>query len=223
MPIMSGKVIYDNLAIKPPTTLRMQISKSTLTGAKSYLGTIKDNKTVDNVRWGLEVHVCKEGESDCNTAYKAVTVVFSSDRANSRWLLWIYVESFYVTPSAQFIYEAFRFGQETDVTIDVTFRDTTIVVALNGKEVLNTDTLKKFEQIRTLKANNYFYDPTGAEIAGVADQYLVYNLQIVQITTFDVTGLLNAIIPIAIAIAVIGIVISLLRTGILKIPIPKPA
>jgi hypothetical protein len=223
MPVMSNKVTYGNLAIKPPITLRMQLPKTTILGAKSYLGTTKDTTTVDNVRWGLEVHVCKEGEPDCTTTYHALSVVISSDRGNNRWLVTAYVESYYVTPSAQFVYEAFKFGQETDVTIDVTFRDSIIVVTFNGKEVLNTDTLKKFEQIRTLKSNNYFYNPAGAEITGVADQYLVYNLQMVQAPTFDVSGLLNAIIPLAIALAVIGIVISLLRTGILRIPIPKPA
>jgi hypothetical protein len=128
-----------------------------------------------------------------------------------------------VTPSARFIYEAFRFGQETDVTIDIAFRDSIVVVTFNGREILNTDTLKKFEQIRTLKTLNYFYDPAGAEIAGVADQYLVYNLQIIQVTAFDVSGLLNAIIPVAVALAVVGVVIALFRTGILRIPIPKPA
>jgi hypothetical protein len=223
MPIMSGTVAYDNLAIKPPITLRMQLLKTAIVGAKSYVGTTRDTRTIDNVRWGLEVYVCKEGEPDCTTTYHALSIVFSSDRSNNRWLVWVYVESYFVSPSAVFIHEAFRFGQETDVTIDVTFRDTTIVVALNGKEILNTDTLKKFEQIRTLRSANYFYDLGGAVVSGVADQYLVYNLQIVQATTFDVSGLLNAIIPIAVAIAVIGIVISLLRTGILKVPIPKPA
>jgi hypothetical protein len=223
MPVMSNKVTYGNLAIKPPITLRMQLPKTTILGAKSVLGTTKDDKTVDNVRWGLEVHVCKEGEPDCTTTHHALSVVFSSDRGNNRWLVTVYVESYYVSPVAQFVYEAFKFGQETDVTIDVTFRDSIVVVTFNSKEILNTDTLKKFEQIRTLKSNNYFYDPTGAEIADVANQYLVYNLQLIQVTTFDVSGLLNAIIPIAVALAVIGIVISLLRTGILRIPIPKPA
>jgi len=223
MPVMSNKVIYGNLTIKPPITLRIQLPKTTILGAKSVLGTTKDSSTVDNVRWGLEVHVCKEGEPDCTTTHHALSVVFSSDRGNNRWLVTVYVESFYVTPSAQFIYEAFRFGQETDVTIDVTFRDSIIIVVFNGREILNTDTLKKFEQIRTLKSLNYFYDPAGAEIAGVADQYLVYNLQLIQVPTFDVSGLLNAIIPVAVALAVIGVVIALFRTGILRIPIPKPA
>jgi len=172
---------------------------------------------------GLEVHVCKEGEPDCTTTYHALSIVFSSDRSNNRWLVWVYVESYFVTPSAVFIQEAFRFGQETDVTIDVTFRDSTIVVALNGREILNTDTLKKFEQIRMLRSANYFYDLQGAVVAGVADQYLVYNIQIIQATTFDISSLLNAVIPLAVALAIVGIVISLFRTGILRIPIPKPA
>jgi hypothetical protein len=223
MPVMSSNAVYDKLAIKPPVTLRMQLLKSTIAGAKGFVGTTRDTRTIDNVRWGLEVYVCKEGEPDCTTTYHALSVVFSSDRSNNRWLLWVYVESYFVSPSAVFIYEAFRFGQETDVTIDITLRDSTIVVAFNGKEILNTDTLKKFEQIRTLRSANYFYDLNGNVVAGVADQYLVYNVQVLQVASFDVSGLLNTILPIAIAIAVIGIVISLLRTGILKIPIPKPA
>jgi hypothetical protein len=223
MPVMSGTVEYDELAIKPPVTLRMQLLKSSLVGAKSYVGATRDTRTIDNVRWGLEVHVCKEGEPDCTTTYHALSIVFSSDRSNNRWLVWVYVESYFVSPSAVFIQEAFRFGQETDVTIDVTFRDSTIVIAFNGKEILNTDTLKKFEQIRKLKAANYFYDLGGAVVPGVADHYLVYNLQVVQVATFDVSALLNSIIPMAVALAVVGIVISLFRTGILRIPIPKPA
>jgi hypothetical protein len=222
MPVMSGNVVYDKLAIKPPVTLRMQLLKSTLVGAKGHVGATRDTRTIDNVRWGLEVHVCKEGEPDCTTTYHALSVVFSSDRSNNRWLVWIYIESYYVTPPALFIHEAFRFGQETDVTIDVTFRDSAIVVTLNGREILNTDTLKKFEQIRVLRSANYFYDLQGTAVPNVADQYLVYNLQVVQATTFDASALLNAIIPIAVALAVIGIVISLFRTGILRIPIPKP-
>ena len=222
MPVMSGNVVYDKLAIKPPVTLRMQLLKSAIAGAKSYVGTTRDTRTIDNVRWGLEVHVCKEGESDCTTAYHALSIVFSSDRSNNRWLVWVYVESYFVSPPATFIHEAFRFGQETDVTIDVTFRDSTIVVTFNGKEILNTDTLKKFEQIRMLRSANYFYDLQGAAVPGVADQYLVYNLQVIQATTFDVSGLLNAIIPMAVALAVVSIVISLFRTGMLRIPIPKP-
>jgi hypothetical protein len=221
MPVMSNKATYTDLTIKPPVTLRMQLLKTTILGAKSYLGSTKDTSTVDNVRWGLEVHVCKEGEPDCTTTNHALTVVFSSDRGNNRWLVTVYVESYYVTPSAQFVFEAFRFGQEQDVTIDVTFRDTQLSVLFNGKEILASDLIKKFEQIRTLKANNYFYNTAGSEISGVADQYLVYNLQITQPT--DISGIVNVVLPIAVTIAVIGIVMALLRTGILRIPTPKPA
>jgi hypothetical protein len=221
MPIMSNKVTYGNLAIKAPITLRMQLLKTTILGAKAYLGTTKDTYTVDNVRWGLEVHVCKEGEPDCTTTYHALSVVFSSDRGNNRWIIQVYIEQYYVTPAAEFIFEAFRFGQEQDVTIDITFRNSYLSVVFNGREILATDLLKKFEQIRTLKANNYFYDPTGVEVPNVANQYLVYNLQLVQ--PVDVSGVVNAVLPLAISIAVIGVVIALLRTGILRAPVPKPA
>jgi len=210
MPVFSDKASYQNLNIKRPITLRMELLKNTILGAKSVLGSTKDTKTVDNVRWGLEIHVCKEGEPDCSTTQHAITVVFNSDRGNNRWLITVYVEPYYVNPPAQFVYEAFKFGSEQDVYIDLTFRDTQLSVVFNGREILATDLLKGFEQIRTLKANNYFYDPTGVEITGVADQYLVYNVR--TISTMDITGLVNSILPLVITLAVVGIVITLIFT-----------
>ena len=215
MPVFSDKASYQNLNIKRPITLRMELLKNTILGAKSVLGSTKDTKTVDNVRWGLEIHVCKEGEPDCTTTHHAVSVVFSSDRGNNRWLIIIYIEPYYVQPPAQFMYEAFKFGSEQDVTIDVTFRDTQLIVVFNGREILATDLLKGFEQIRTLKANNYFYDPGGAEIPGVADQYLVYNVKMLQ--ALDVTGVVNAVLPLAISVAVLSVVIILIFTVFKKI------
>jgi hypothetical protein len=210
MPVFSDKSTYTNLNIKRPITLRVELLKSTILGAKSVLGSTKDTQTVDNVRWGLEVHVCKEGEPDCSNTQHALTVVFTSDRGNNRWLITVYVEPYYVSPPAQFVYEAFKFGSEQDVYIDLSFRDTQLSVVLNGKEILATDLLKGFEQIRTLKANNYFYDPTGVEIPNVADQYLVYNVR--TISTMDITGLVNSILPLVIALAVVGVVITLIFT-----------
>jgi hypothetical protein len=214
MPVFSNKVQYTGLNIKRPVTLRIELLKSTILGAKSVLGTTKDNKTVDNVRWGLELHVCREGEPDCTTTQHALTVVFSSDRGNNRWLITVYVEPYYVSPPAQFVYEAFKFGSEQDVYIDVTLRDTQLSVVFNGREILATDLLKGFEQIRTLKANNYFYDPTGAEITGVADQYLVFNVRTIQ--AVDLTSIVNAVLPLTISIAVMGVVFSLIFTLIKK-------
>jgi hypothetical protein len=215
MPVFSGKARYTDLNIKRPVTLRMEIYKSTILGAKAQLGTTRDDKIVDNVRWGLQIFVCKEGEPDCVRSLHAISVVFSSDRGNNRWLLTVYVEPYYVEPPAQFAFEAFRYGYEQDVTIDVTFRDTQLSVWFNGREVLSTDLLKGFEQIRELTANNYFYDPAGSEIPGVADIYLVYNVKIIQ--PLDVGGVVNAVLPLAISTAVLGLVMSLIFTVFRKI------
>ena len=220
MAIMSNKVSYTNLAIKPPVTLRMQLAKANILGAKSKLGTTKDTTTVDNVRWGLTVEVCKEGEPDCTTSYKAVTVVFRSIRAESKWVIDVYFEDYYVTPSAMFEYDAFKFGSETDVNIDIQFRDSTVTIVFNGNTLITTDTFKKFEQVRKLSSLNYFTDPAGAEVAGVADQYLVYNLQVISVQDF--TAIVNAIIPIAITLAVVAVVFALIRSGLLKLPLPVP-
>jgi len=213
MPVMSDKVVYSNLTIKPPIKLTIEIPKSTILGAKGKLGTSVGTTTVDNVRWGTEVHVCKEGEPDCTTTHHALTLVVSSDRGNNRWILTVYVESYYVTPAAQFVYELFKFGKEADTRVEAEFRGTVLRVVANGAEVLLTDVLKSFEQIRTLKANNYFYDATGAEVPGVADQFLAYNLR--TEAPFDISGLVSAILPLAITLGVLGAVI-----GVFKFIIP---
>jgi len=219
MPIMSDKIVYKELALKAPITLRMQIPKETILGAKKFLGQTVGNQTVDSVRWGLVVNLCKEDEPDCTTSVTGLSVMLWSYRANNVWQLHVYFAEFYTTPTAKFIIDAFKFGQETDVTIDITFRDSTVSITLNGKEILTTDTLKKFAQIRELGAQNEYLD-TNLQEVNITD-YNAYNLQTIQITTIDTLGLVNAIVPIAVAIAIVGVVLSLFKTGIFKTPVPR--
>ncbi|GAY26670.1 hypothetical protein ATG_18740 [Desulfurococcaceae archaeon AG1] len=203
MPVMSDKVAYTGLNIKPPVTLQMVLPKETILAAKSRLGSTVGTQTVDNVRWGLEVHVCPEDQPDCTTTQHALTVVVSSDRGNNRWLLTVYFEAFYVSPTASFQFELFRFGSESDVVVSINFTDTVIGITANGKSVINTDTFKRFSQIRTLKANSYFYDPSGAEITGYGSDVLVYNVTIVR--GIDVGAIINTVIPLAAIVGVISI------------------
>jgi len=218
MPIMSDKIVYRELAIKAPVTLRMQIPKETILGAKKFLGQTVGNQTVDSVRWGLVVNLCKEDEPDCTTPTTGLTVMLWSYRAGSVWQLHVYFGEFYTTPTAKFIIDTFKFGQETDVTIDITFRDSTVSITLNGKEILTTDTLKKFAQIRELGAQNEYLDANFQEVP--IAEYNAYNLQTIQISTIDISGLVNSVIPIAVAIAVIGIVLAMFKTGAFKVQGP---
>jgi hypothetical protein len=211
MPILTPGIKYTELRIKPPVTLRAIIPKDNLVGAKGKLGSTVDTITVDNVRYGISVYVCKEGEPDCATAIKALTVEFRSDRANNRWLLVVTFESFYVAIPTSLQFEVYRFGSEVDTYIDVTFRDAYVSVVVNGKEYLATDTFKRFEQIREIESVSAYLDPAGAPIdpAKISD-YLAFNLQLMQVA--DISGIVNVIIPIAITIAVIGAVLTVVFT-----------
>jgi hypothetical protein len=220
MPIMTDKITFKELAIKPPVTLRLQFPRSALVEAKGKLGSTVDTTTVDNVRWGAVISVCKEGEPDCATPIKALSVYLMSDRANSRWIVDVYFEEYYVTPRARITYELFKFGAEVDTTIDITFRDSVVSVIANNRELVTTDTMKKFEQIREIGADNAYVDPTGADIAVIDPP--PYNLTIIQVA--DVTGVVSAILPIVITVAVLGVVIGLL-VRIFRAPAitPSPA
>lgn len=209
MPVMSDKVTYGNLNIKPPITFRLQFTKDQLVGARGQFGATVGTQTVDNVRWGFEVHVCPEGQPDCTTTQHALTVVLQSDRGNNRWLLTTYFESFYVSPTAQFQYEVFKFGSETDLAIDIVFTDSIVRVVANNKTAIDTDTFKRFEQVRTLKANNYFFDAAGAEVVNFGTQYLSYIATSVK--PIELGALVNQILPIAVTIGAVGLVIGTLR------------
>jgi hypothetical protein len=209
MPIMNDKVSYTNLDIRPPVTLQMTISKEKILSAKSKFGQTVDGKTVDNVRWSLEIHVCPPDQIDCATTQFALSIVVSSDRGNNRWLITVNFESYYVSPApASFQQELFRFGSETDVNVNITIQGTQVSVVANGRPVVVTDTFKQVGQIRTLKANNYFYDPAGAEIAGFGASDLVYNVTIVK--GFDVSAILNTVIPLVVVTSVVSIIPKLI-------------
>jgi len=222
MPIMTPTIKYVDLKLKAPIVLKAIIPKDNLVGAKSKLGTTVDTTTVDNVRFGCSVYMCKEGEPDCATPTKALTVVFRSERTNNRWVLDVTLESFYVSPSATLTFEIFKFGSETDTVIDVTFRDSFVSVSVNGKSYLDTDTFKKFEQIRQIECVSAYLAPDGSTIdPSKLSAYLAFNLQVTQIA--DATALFNAIIPLAITLAVIGVVMTLIMSFAKKIPVPKIA
>jgi len=221
MPLMTNKVAFKELKIKPPTTIRLQFTKASLVEAKTKLGTTIAGKTIDNVRWGAVISVCKEGEPDCATPIKALSVYVKSERANARWVVEVFFEEYYVSPRARVVYELFKFGAEVDTTIDVTFRDSVVSVIANNRELITTDTMKKFEQIREISADNSYIDPAGVDIAEIDPP--PYNLVIVQVA--DVTGVVSAILPIVITVAVLGVVIGLLvkifRAPIITPPAPK--
>jgi hypothetical protein len=208
MPIMVNKIEYRELALKTPLTLRMKISKDTIDGAKAYLGQTVGGKTVEGVKWGLIVDVCKTGEPDCETASTALAVYLWANRSAQRWELHVYFGEYYVTPLAKFITEAYKFGQEQDTTIDINLSDSNVSVYLNGKEYLATDTLKTFEQIRVLRSENIYHDSSLVEIPEL-QEFLSYNLQIIE--QMDVTGLVNTILPIAIAVVVLSVIFAIFK------------
>jgi len=209
MPLMYDKVAYTNLDIRPPVTFQMVVSKEKILSAKGKFGQSADGRTVDNVRWGLEIHVCPPDQIDCATTQHALSIVVSSDRGNNRWLITVYFESYYVSPApAEFQLELFRFGSETDVNVNINISGTQVSVTANGRPVVATDTFKEVGQIRTLKANNYFYDPSGNEISGFGASDLVYNVTISK--GFDVVAIINAVIPLAIVASIVSVIPRLL-------------
>ena len=209
MPIMYNKVAYTNLDVRPPVTLNMVVSKEKILSAKGKFGQSVDGRTVDNVRWGLEIHVCPPDQIDCATTQHALSVVVSSDRGNNRWLITVYFESYYVSPApAEFQQELFRFGSESDVNVNINISGTQVSVTANGKPVVVTDTFKEVGQIRTLKANNYFYDTGGDEISGYGASDLVYNVTIAK--GFDVVSIINAVIPLVIVASIVSVIPKLL-------------
>lgn len=209
MPIMNDKVAYTGLDIRPPATLQMIVSREKILSAKGKFGQTVGTQTVDNVRWGLEVHVCPPDQIDCATTQFALSIVVSSDRGNSRWLITVNFESYYVSPApASFQQELFKFGSETDVVVNIAISDGQVSVVANGRPVIVTDTFKKVGQIRTLKANNYFFDPSGAEIAGFGASDLVYNVTILK--GFDIGAILNVVIPLVVTSSILSIIPKLL-------------
>jgi hypothetical protein len=206
VPLFTNKVAYSDLNIRAPVTLRFQLPVDKIKSAKTYLGTTKDTTTVDNVKWELVIDVCKEGEPDCATPVTALRFRVRSDRANSKWVVDVVFDTYYVSPVAMFTADLFPFGRETDVVADITFSDSTVNVVVNGKSVVFTDTFKRFEQIRRLSAQNMFLSPVGSEVAGVADPVLVFNLNIV--TGINVMGIIGSVIPLVVALSVVGVVLK---------------
>jgi len=214
---MIDKIAYTDLTLKPPVTLRITIPRDNLVNAKSKLGTTVGGATINVARWQLGTYMCPEGESDCTTPKAGVVILIEARRAENQFVLIVSFRDFYVLQGeAIFQTPLFKFGQETDITVDTTFRDSIVTVTLNGKEVLSTDTLKRFEQIRKVEAYNVYIADT-TEVQG--DSYLTYNLQIVK--AMDISGMLTPLISIAVAIGVVLAVTALLGKG-LRLPLPVP-
>ena len=211
---MSNKVTYTGLAIKPPITLQMWVPKDKITGAKAKLGTTVGGKTVDAVKWSLTLSVCKEGEPGCTTPTDALVLTLISDRTNSLWKVQVMFKDYYVTPPAVFIKDVFKFGLEQDVYINASFNGSLVTITVNGSTVIATDTLKKFEEISTLKAESMFMDSTGAEIPGVGDEYLVFNLTTVAM--FDASQILGIVLPLAVLGAVVGLLVKALPRALAR-------
>jgi len=211
MPVFAKNSSYTGLSIKAPVTVRMLIPAQKIKDAKSKLGTTVGPQTVDKVVWELQYFLCPSDAPDCASPTIALKTRFYSNRQNNKWMAEIEFDDFYVTPSAKFTFDAYQFAQEQDTFLDVTFTDSQVTFAVNGRTLLQTDTLKKFAQIRQLTANSNFYDTAGNPLT-VDDTLLQFNVSVMQL--IDVGAILNVIIPLAVVGLVLGLVISLFRKRI---------
>jgi hypothetical protein len=224
VPLMTNKIAYTDLDIRVPVTLRMQIPKSNLVNAKNKLGTTVTigtaTYTINIARWQLATYMCPEDQPDCISPTVGVVIIVEARRTTSEYVLIVSFRDFYVTGEAIFQVPLFKFGQEVDVVVDVTFRDSYVTVVANGREVISTDTLKRFSQIRRLEAYNVYVADTEVEVAG--DAHLTYNLQVVSVADF--TAMVVPLATVAVTIGIIAIVIRLIMGGLkgLKIPVPVP-
>lgn len=203
MPAITDKVIYDNLLIKEPTTIRIKINKTELVIGKTYIGANVGGKTVTMVVWGTILSMCPEDNPECTTPSKGVEIAIVCD--GSKYVLQSIFGTFYVSPQVMFVNDLFNVGKETDLTIDVTFRGSRISITVNGSPVIDTDMLKRFGSIRQIAGNNRGTATDNTEIE-LPLQHLV---DIVQAT--DVSSILNTILPIAISIGVIGAIFGVIK------------
>ena len=215
MPLIYGLLKYTDLKITPPITLRAEIPATKLISAKNRFGTMVGDKRIHGATMGFTTIVCPEGQPDCASPQPAIGVMVTGNRDTNKWRLDIYFHGFYTPQVTGFFFDLFDFGKETDLVIDLTFRDTWITVTVNGKEVFSSDMLKKFEQIREIQGGNYFYDQTHTAIQQAADGILAFNLKIM--TPIDISGIASSILPYAVAVAVVGAVIALV-TRLLRRP-----
>lgn len=212
MPVFSKSTAYAGLSIKPPITLRIHITKDQLVKARSYLGTTVGTATVDKVKFGLDITVCSVGQPDCASDIPALAVAVFSDRANNRWTINIYFKSYYVTPDTEIVQELMKFGQEQDIDIDVTFRDTKITVSSPtlGKRFIDTDMLKGFEQIRRLISTSSFYDTAGNSIV-VDDSILYLVVDTIPVSELNVSQILGVVLPIAVTASITTALFTVFR------------
>lgn len=203
MPVITGKVVYDNLLIKEPTTLRIKINKSELVAGKAKIGTSVGGKTVSMVAWGTIASMCSEDNPECATPSKGVEIAVVCD--GSKYTLQTIFGSFYVSPQVMFVYDLFDVGKETDLTVDVVFRGSRVSVTANGASVVDTDMLKKFGSIRQIAGNNRGIATDNTEL----DIPLQHLVDILPAT--DISQILNAILPIAITIGVASAIFGVVR------------
>lgn len=222
MPLIYDSFSYTDLKITPPITLRAEIPATKLTSARNKFGTAVGDKTIHGVQIGYMLDVCPEGQPDCASPLTALGVVVNGSRSSNRWTLDIYFHKFYTPQIAGFSFDLFDFGKETDLVIDITFRDTWITITVNGKEVFSSDMLKKFEQIRMIRGASYYYDTTITPIPEAVDGILTFNLKIMTPTDISgipihISSIASSILPYVVAVAVVGAIIALV-TRLLRRP-----
>lgn len=208
MPAITGKVIYDNLVLKPPLTIRIKVNKTELAAGRDYVGKTVEGKTVRMVAWGTILSMCPEDSPECTAPSKGVEIAVVCD--GSKYTLQTIFGAYYVSPQVMFVHDLFAVGKETDLTIDVTFRDSRVSIVANGNGVIDTDMLKKFGSIRQLAGNNRGVATDGTEV----DLPLQHLVDITGVA--DIGGILSSLLPVAISVGVLGAVFGLLRYALPK-------
>lgn len=203
MPIIYDASVYE-VDVAPPVTLRSVIKKDQFTNARKRFGT----ENINGAKFKYIVDVCPEDNPDCTTPTPALNVTLIGFKDTTYWSLDVWFLEYYVAPSVKISNRLFDYGKETDVAVDVTFSGSRIRVAVNGSTVLETDMMKGIGKIKKITSDTYYFDTAGANINKYIDE-LAFVLDVAK--AYDISQIINAILPVAVSVGVLGAVFGILR------------
>lgn len=207
MVIIYGSASY-SVDVTPPLVLKFKVSKDQLINARKRFGTTIDTATVNGAKFKFIADVCPEETPECATPIPAFNITLIGYKDLTFWSLDVWFLEYYVSPSIKISNKLFDYGKESDVNVEVLVSGSRIRVTANGVALIDTDMMKSIGKLVKITSDTYYFDATGTNINKYIDE-LAFILNVEK--PIELTSIINLILPIAIAVGIMGGVFAVIR------------